>query len=54
MEKIKIPNQLHGNPSGQLKFSTEIKSRSGETLEVACPDSTRAMVALMDMQAVLG
>lgn len=54
MEKLKIPQQLHGNPTQQPKFSVEISNAQGESLAAVCPKSTRALVALMDMQAVLG
>lgn len=54
MENIKIQNQLHGNPTRQPQFSVEIKNASGETITAADPKSTRALVALMDMQAVIG
>ena len=54
MKKLKIPQNLHANPSLKPQFSAEIKTSQGEVLNVACPKSTRALVALMDMQAVLG
>lgn len=54
MEKLKTQNLLHGNPTQKPTFSTDIKNSAGETVTVACPSATRAMVALMDMQAVIG
>lgn len=48
------PTKLASNPSGPLKYSKKAKLKSGEEIEVADPSATRAMVALMDMQAVLG
>jgi transketolase len=54
MEPIQLQSKLHGNPSQPLQYSETIQNEAGETLDVACPRATRAMVALMDMQAVLG
>jgi transketolase len=47
------PNPLAGNP-GALKFSTTVKRADGGSEKVACPVATRVMVALMDMNAVVG
>ncbi len=46
--------KLASNPSQNPKFSVSVKKSSGEKLELADPRATRAMLALMDMQAVLG
>lgn len=54
MEKLNTPQTLHGNPSRQLLFPVEIENRAGEAIKVACPRATRGLVALMDMQAVIG
>lgn len=54
MEKLKTHNLLHANPTQKPTFFTEIKDSAGETVTVACPKATRSMVALMDMQAVIG
>lgn len=54
MEKLNIQNRLHGNPTRKPQFSVEIKNSNGEALRAVCPKSTRALVALMDMQAVIG
>lgn len=54
MEKLKIPQRLHGNPSQKPLLSAQVKTKEGETLDVACPKATRGLVALMDMQAVIG
>jgi len=51
---LPIKNRLAKNPSGSLKFSTTAKLSSGEKIELADPRSTRALVALMDMNAVIG
>ena len=54
MKTLPYTNDLHGNPEQQPLFNTTVKDRSGEDVTLACPKSTRALVALMDMQAVLG
>ncbi len=54
MEKLKVQNQLHSNPKNPLQFARKVKAANGEMKDVACPKATRAMVALMDMQAVIG
>jgi transketolase len=51
---IERPLKLAGTPKQQPQFSVPVKLSSGETLQVADPRATRAMVALMDMNAVLG
>jgi transketolase len=54
MKTLPFTNSLHGNPTQNPQFNQVIKDRSGEEVTLACPKSTRALVALMDMQAVLG
>ena len=54
MKPIKAPNHLHPNPKTPPKFRIQIRSRCGESVTLACPRATRALVALMDMQAALG
>ncbi len=48
-----VKNKLSGNPGLMPKYSKPIKSAEGQ-IEAADPRSTRALVALMDMNAVLG
>lgn len=48
------PLTLADTPKGAPQFSTDVRLQSGETVKVADPRSTRALVALMDMNAVLG
>jgi transketolase len=50
----KYPNPLAGNPTRALTFATTVKRADGSSLPVACPVATRLMVALMDMNAVIG
>ncbi len=54
MEKLNTPQTLHGNPTREPQFSVEVQNSQGETLKAVCPKSTRALVALMDMRAVIG
>lgn len=51
---LAYPNPLAGNPSGALKYPATVKRADGSTLSVACPVATRVMVALMNMDAVVG
>ncbi len=54
MEPIKINNKLFNNPGKNLKFSEKISLTDGTQVELPDPKATRALVALMDMNAVLG
>ncbi len=54
MEPINISNKLFNNPTQYPKFSEKINSWDGTRVNLADPKSTRALVALMDMFAVLG
>ncbi len=54
LEPLKTKKFLSGNPSQKLKYSISTQLSSGENIELADPNATRAMVALMDMQAVMG
>jgi transketolase len=51
---LSIPSQLAGNPMQPLKYAVSARLKSGETLSLPDPKITRALVALMDMNAVLG
>ena len=50
--EVKIP--LAPNPKNIPRFSAQAQLKNGETLELSDPKSVRAMVALMDMSAVMG
>jgi transketolase len=50
---MSYPNPLAGNPAAP-KYAVTVKRADGSTLQVACPVATRLMVALMDMDAVVG
>ena len=53
-ERLKIKTHLSGNPEREPQFSVEIKNLDGGKLKVADPQATRALVSLMDMNAVMG
>lgn len=53
-EPIQIKTKLAGNPSQEPQFKTHVKSKDGRQIPVADPQATRALVSLMDMNAVLG
>lgn len=54
VQTLPLIQKLAGNPLRDPHYATEIKGRDGQPLKVADPRSTRALVALMDMNAVLG
>lgn len=53
-EPLKAINHLSGNPNQPLQFSVSLKTNSHGAVPMADPRATRALVALMDMYAVLG
>lgn len=53
-EPIQIKTKLAGNPSSEPQFKTTVKTKDGREIPVVDPNSTRALVSLMDMNAVLG
>ena len=50
---LTYPNPLAGNP-GKPKFAATVKRADGGAETVACPVATRTMLALMNMNAVIG
>jgi len=52
-QPIAFRSKLAGNPKGEPHYSVSVKGPDG-ALKVADPKSTRALIALMDMYAVLG
>lgn len=53
VKPLNVKNKLAGNPNLKPKYSKLIKTPEG-TIEAVDPRATRALVALMDMNAVLG
>ncbi len=53
-QPLPLQTKLAGNPSQPPQFSMTLKGKGGEAVEVADPRSTRALISLMDMNAVLG
>lgn len=51
---LQVKNHLAGHHKQKPQFAKKIKLQSGEEISVADPKATRALVALMDMNAVLG
>lgn len=51
---IPLKNLLAPTPQGTPQWSLKVTLKSGEKVEMVDPRSTRALVSLMDMQAVLG
>lgn len=54
MKPIHRKTKLAGNPASHPKYFAEAKLSNGEALKLADPTATRALVSMMDMQAVLG
>ncbi|GIL17537.1 MAG: hypothetical protein BroJett040_12880 [Oligoflexia bacterium] len=53
-QPLPIQNKLAGNPSGDLQFAIPVQTKDGVEINLADPRATRALVALMDMNAVMG
>ncbi len=53
-EPIQIKTKLAGNPTKEPLFSVAIKNMAGDNITLADPKATRALISLMDMNAVLG
>lgn len=53
-EPIQIKSKLAGNPTREPQFKTHVKTKDGREIAVADPRATRALLSLMDMNAVLG
>jgi transketolase len=51
---LKKPLRLADTPTQKPQFAKPVKLADGETIDAADPRSTRALVALMDMNAVMG
>jgi transketolase len=54
LSPLKISNKLAATPSGEPKYSIDVKSIDGNDMTLACPMVTRALVALMNQHAVIG
>ena len=54
LQPIAIKNQLAPTPTQGPNYAVNLKLSSGEEIMCADPKATRAMVALMDMNAVMG
>ena len=54
LKPLTRPTHLANTPSQDPEFFTAVKLKSGETIKVGDPSATRALVALMDMGAVMG
>lgn len=53
-EPIQIKTKLAGNPVQEPQFKSFVKTKEGKSIPAADPRATRALVSLMDMNAVLG
>ena len=51
---LKLKSKLASTPKGPPKFSTQVKNAAGAEVTLGDPRATRALVALMDVHAVVG
>jgi transketolase len=51
---LNIPSKLAPTPAGPPKYAVKVKSAKGEEIVLGDPRATRALVALMDTEAVNG
>jgi transketolase len=51
---LNIPSKLAPTPAGPPKYAVKVKSANGQEVVLGDPQATRALVALMDMEAVNG
>ncbi|MFN7729389.1 MAG: transketolase C-terminal domain-containing protein [Bdellovibrio sp.] len=54
MNPLNLTSPLAGNPQRDPTYSVEVQGPEGKPIKVADPKATRALVSLMDMNAVLG
>lgn len=54
LNPLSLPSKLADTPRGRPRYGVTVQLQSGESLHVADPRATRAMVALMDMNALHG
>jgi len=51
---LNVPSRLAPTPAGRPKYSVAIRNAAGQEVVLADPRATRALVALMDVHAVVG
>ena len=54
METFKLASKLAHTPSKNPEFAVELNNSRGQSLKLADPRAIRALIALMDMEAVMG
>jgi len=54
LKPLALKSRLAGTPANAPKYSLKVKNLAGEDVVVADPRATRALVALMDVHAVVG
>jgi transketolase len=54
LKPILVKSRLAPSPSRPPKYSVKVKRLNGEEIALGCPSATRALVALMDVHAVVG
>lgn len=54
LKPLNIKTKLHPAPTAKPRYSTKIKDRQGQEVQLARPEATRSLIALMDLAAVNG
>ena len=54
LKPLNIRTKLRPAPKADPRYAVTIKNRKGDSVKVADPRATRAMIALMDLGAVNG
>jgi transketolase len=53
-QALPLTQKLAGNPAPAPRYAVAVKNSAGESISVMDPKATRALISLMDMNAVLG
>jgi transketolase len=51
---LNVKSRLAPTPAGKPKYASAVKNAAGQEVTLGCPKATRALVALMDVHAVVG
>lgn len=54
LKTLPVPQKLASNPANDPRYGVEVQLSSGSKEKFSDPQAVRAMIALMDMQAVIG
>lgn len=54
LKPLSLPSRLAGTPTQPPVFATQVRNAAGQSITLGDPRATRALVALMDVHAVVG